>query len=59
MRKAGMTAIPLATITLVATLPLSASAEGGWSQKGADIPGAAIGDGFGIALDIDLSLIHI
>ncbi|MDA7715916.1 FG-GAP repeat protein [Pontimonas sp.] len=53
MRKARMTAIPLATIALVASLPLSASAEGVWSQKGADIPGAAIGDGFGIALDID------
>ena len=53
MRKARMTAIPLATITLVATLPLSASAEGVWSQKGSDIPGASIGDGFGIALDID------
>ena len=53
MRKARMTAIPLAAIALVATLPLSASAEGAWSQKGSDIPGAAIGDGFGIALDID------
>jgi len=38
MRKARMTAIPLATITLVATLPLSASAEGVWSQKGLGHP---------------------
>ena len=42
----------VAVLSLAVLLPTSASGQGVWSQQGADIPGAAVGDNFGIALDV-------